>query len=35
MILRYIKYFIENFVFEGLQVVAVPEPTNKKLLFWL
>ena len=22
------KYFNENFVFEGLEVVAVPKPTN-------
>ena len=28
------KYFNENFVFQGLEVVAVPEPTNWNRL-WL
>ena len=29
------KYFIEHFVFEGLQVFGVPEPTSQKWLPWL
>ena len=29
------KYFNENFVFEGLKVVVVPEPTKKKKMVFL
>ena len=30
-----LKYFNEDFVFEEVYVVVVPEPASKKLLFWL
>ena len=35
MILDILKYFIENFVFEELKMVVVPESTSKNWFFVL